>query len=58
MSDTQRDTQRDIHASAPHCGVCVHVTFQDDWDRTPYCTHLDESVEIVVGDACDSFEPR
>lgn len=52
----ETDSARTIHATGPHCGVCAHVTFQDDWDRTPYCTHRGEPVAIEVGDVCEAFE--
>lgn len=41
-----------------HCGLCEHVEFLDDWNRTPYCTHHGQETEIRVGDVCSQFEDR
>lgn len=45
-------------AKGPHCGVCQHVYFRADWDRTPHCSKWDESTEIDVGDVCSAFTVR
>lgn len=49
---------RSIAAEGPHCGICSHVYFGDDWDRTPYCTAWDRPTEIDVGDVCSKFRTR
>ena len=41
-----------------HCGICGHITFQGDWDRTPYCTHWDRSTTLDIGSVCEAFEPQ
>lgn len=45
-----------IAASGPHCGVCEHVTFEGDWERTPHCSYWEQSTSIVVGRVCDEFD--
>lgn len=54
-SDTEPPS---IAADAPHCGVCRHVSFQADWERTPYCVEQDRPVTIRVGEVCPSFATR
>jgi len=44
-------------AKHPHCGVCRHVRFLDDWDRTPYCSRTERVTEIDVGTVCTEFSP-
>lgn len=39
----------------PHCGVCQHMYFRADWDRTPYCSKREQTIEIQVGDVCSEF---
>lgn len=43
-------------AGAPHCGVCHHVTFLADWERTPYCTLHELETGLDVGEVCSAFE--
>lgn len=45
-----------MHATEHHCGICAHIQFRDDWERTPYCTYREEVVAIEVGNVCDAFE--
>lgn len=47
-----------FRASAPHCGVCEHVYFLGDWNRSPYCARHDRPVSITVGDVCSAFSLR
>lgn len=47
----------DFAAKYPHCGVCQHVRFLDDWDRTPYCCQKERVTEIDVGNVCTEFAP-
>jgi hypothetical protein len=47
-----------VAATGPHCGVCEHVTFGDDWERTPRCTKWDEVTSIDVHSVCEAFECR
>ncbi|AUX09470.1 acetyltransferase [Halalkaliarchaeum desulfuricum] len=42
-------------AEAPHCGVCEHVYFQDDWERTPFCAEWNKETSIRVGEVCSAF---
>ena len=42
----------------PHCGVCQHVYFQGDWDRSPYCSQWDDPTQIRVGSVCSAFVSR
>lgn len=44
-----------VAAEGPHCGVCRHVSFGDDWNRTPYCTLRNQVASIDVGDVCSAF---
>lgn len=57
MSNSSNGTiERSLVAEEPHCGVCEHVYFRGDWDRTPYCVEREQATEIRVGDICSSFE--
>lgn len=58
MSSMDSPTERGLVAKEPHCGICEHVRFQGDWDRTPYCVEQAESIEISVGEFCSSFSAR
>lgn len=55
-SNTERG--RPFTASEPHCGVCKYLRFRDDWERTSYCTVMDQTTSITVGDICSEFELR
>lgn len=55
MSTEPSASTGEIAAEGPHCGVCQHVTFRGDWDRTPYCTLRDRAASIDVGDVCPAF---
>lgn len=59
MSAEQPDpADRSIAAEGPHCGVCDHVYFGDDWERTPYCTEHERAASIRVNDVCSAFVPK
>lgn len=47
----------DCAAKGPHCGICQHVEFRDDWNRTMYCIIWQETTEIDVGSICSVFVP-
>lgn len=55
MSGKPTDSAGTISAEDRHCGVCQHVTFREDWDRTPYCSLKDRAISIRVGDVCAEF---
>lgn len=57
LSGSQQAEGVDCAAAGPHCGVCHHVRFLADWERTPYCTHWEEPTELRVGEVCSGFEP-
>lgn len=59
MSTTRSVLDRRWPAAArPHCGVCEHVFFLDDWDRSPYCAHWSHPTAIRVGDVCSAYATR
>lgn len=47
----------DCAAAGPHCGVCRHVLFGNDWDRPPHCSRWGEPTELSVGEVCSAFTP-
>ncbi|MFB6150688.1 MAG: hypothetical protein ABEJ40_02670 [Haloarculaceae archaeon] len=58
LDDEQREDDADrFAATGPHCGVCRHVTFLGDWERTPYCARWEEPTDISVGEVCTAFAP-
>lgn len=42
-------------AEKPHCGVCRHVHFGDDWERTPHCAEFEQSTAVRPGAICSKF---
>lgn len=47
----------DCAAAGPHCGVCRHVRFGDDWERTPQCERWGAPTRLSVGEVCSGFTP-
>jgi hypothetical protein len=58
VRDATGPDNRSSGVERPHCGICRHVRFRDDWDRTPYCSEQERPAEIRVGEVCSSFAPR
>lgn len=57
-TNSETGRQRPYAASEPHCGVCDHLYFDADWERTPRCTVWGQATTIRVGDICEKFTLR